>query len=123
MPAYIYRKGYAFNQMNFAGLLVGGMRLVYLLVFASGAFPVSTRSLSLLFISHDLRTPIQGLTLLLADQGRSGEDLSYLAQNLPMVKDELKTTNELLDNLLKWSQLQMTEGILFLEDNIEGATS
>ena len=277
MPAYLYRKGYAFNQMNFAGLLVGSLRLVYILVFVSGDYTLSTLllnalpvlgcllmmvfmylhfykttvlfsfllfpsllyimgwathdrgllpyfipyfifpffflnskrkillaflisagffaasffegffyssplpvprnntlelislagSLALTFISlysikfqvwlyekkikenkqllramninlnqqkeklfesnatkdklfsiisHDLRIPIQGLTLLLTNHGRPGEDLSYLAENLPMVKDELKTTNELLDNLLKWSRLQMSEEKLYFEE-------
>ncbi len=40
LPTYTYSKGYAFNQMNFAGLVIGLTRLLYLVFFSHlPAFP------------------------------------------------------------------------------------
>lgn len=57
-------------------------------------------------ISHDLRTPIYGMVMLLETEKDMPRE--YFQQLIPDFKTELKRTAELFDNLLNWASLQLS---------------
>ena len=75
-------------------------------------------------IGHDLRTPIQGMLLLLNTNMDSDESLEQLKDLLPDLKAELKKTSDLFENLLSWAKIQIKEASVSKEKiNISTLTS
>jgi signal transduction histidine kinase len=66
-------------------------------------------------ISHDLKTPLQSLQLLFELEENSQNTVESLLEVLPDVKNELKRTSDLFENLLHWARVQMREAKLHPE--------
>jgi two-component system, sensor histidine kinase and response regulator len=66
-------------------------------------------------ISHDLNTPIQGLQLLFEHEGNPEEMIASLVEVLPELKNELKKTSDLFENLLYWARMQIREAEVVTE--------
>jgi two-component system, sensor histidine kinase and response regulator len=61
-------------------------------------------------ISHDLNTPIQGLQLLFEHEESNPEEMiASLVEVLPELKNELRKTSDLFENLLYWAKMQIRE--------------
>lgn len=60
-------------------------------------------------IGHDLKTPIQGIYLLLQAEDDDEEAINQLKAVLPELKAELKRTSELFENLLIWAKTQIRD--------------
>jgi two-component system, sensor histidine kinase and response regulator len=66
-------------------------------------------------ISHDLNTPIQGLQLLFEHEGNPEEMIASLVDVLPELKNELRKTSDLFENLLYWAKMQIREAEVVTE--------
>lgn len=66
-------------------------------------------------ISHDLNTPIQGLQLLFEHEGNPEEMIASLVEVLPELKNELRKTSDLFENLLYWAKMQIREAEVVTE--------
>jgi two-component system, sensor histidine kinase and response regulator len=67
-------------------------------------------------ISHDLNTPIQGLQLLFEhDESNPEEMIASLVEVLPELKNELRKTSDLFENLLYWAKMQIREAEVVTE--------
>jgi two-component system, sensor histidine kinase and response regulator len=66
-------------------------------------------------ISHDMNTPIQGLQLLFEHEENPEEMIGSLMEVLPELKNELKKTSDLFENLLCWAKMQIREAEVVTE--------
>lgn len=60
-------------------------------------------------ISHDLRVPLTGMQMMLESVKDDDKKLATLKQLLPELREEMRYTNNLFENLLNWSKLQLKE--------------
>jgi two-component system, sensor histidine kinase and response regulator len=63
-------------------------------------------------ISHDIRSPLQGLYLIVDADINDELSLDTIKQILPQLKDELKKAFDLFDNLLNWAKIQIKEAVV-----------
>jgi two-component system, sensor histidine kinase and response regulator len=60
-------------------------------------------------ISHDLKTPIMSISMLLETDENNDDLVHTIKEILPDLRTEIKKTSDLFDNLLKWARLQIRE--------------
>jgi signal transduction histidine kinase len=63
-------------------------------------------------ISHDIRSPLQGLYLIVDADINDALSLETVKQILPELKEELKKAFDLFDNLLNWAKIQIKEAVV-----------
>lgn len=63
-------------------------------------------------ISHDIRSPLQGLYLIVDADINDNLSLETVKQILPELKGELKKAFDLFDNLLNWAKIQIKEATI-----------
>ncbi len=63
-------------------------------------------------ISHDLRSPIASIILLLREMNNAGLTYEEFSEFLPNLLGNMEQTSELLDNLLAWARSQIKETAL-----------
>lgn len=63
-------------------------------------------------ISHDIRSPLQGLYLIVDADINDNLSLETVKQILPELKEELKRAFDLFDNLLNWAKIQIKEAVI-----------
>lgn len=63
-------------------------------------------------ISHDIRSPLQGLYLIVDADINDNLSLETVKQILPELKEELKKAFDLFDNLLNWAKVQIKEAVI-----------
>jgi two-component system, sensor histidine kinase and response regulator len=63
-------------------------------------------------ISHDIRSPLQGLYLIVDADINDELSLETVKQILPELKEELKKAFDLFDNLLNWAKIQIKEAVV-----------
>ena len=63
-------------------------------------------------ISHDIRSPLQGLYLIVEADINDNLSLETVKQILPELKEELKKAFDLFDNLLNWAKVQIKEAMI-----------
>jgi len=63
-------------------------------------------------ISHDIRSPLQGLYLIVEADINDDLSLETVKQILPELKEELKKAFDLFDNLLNWAKVQIKEAMI-----------
>ncbi|MBL7703259.1 MAG: HAMP domain-containing histidine kinase [Ferruginibacter sp.] len=60
-------------------------------------------------ISHDIRSPLQGLYLIVEADINDNISLETIKEILPQLKEELKKAFDLFENLLNWAKMQIKE--------------
>lgn len=65
-------------------------------------------------ISHDIRSPLQGLYLIVDADINDELSLETVREILPQLKEELKKAFDLFDNLLNWAKIQIKEATVSL---------
>jgi len=63
-------------------------------------------------ISHDLRSPIGSMILLLREISESSMTVDEFNEHLPDLLGNMEQTSDLLDNLLAWARIQIRESAL-----------
>lgn len=58
-------------------------------------------------ISHDLRVPLTGMQMMLESVKDDDKKLATLKQLLPELREEMRYTNTLFENLINWAKIQL----------------
>jgi two-component system, sensor histidine kinase and response regulator len=66
-------------------------------------------------LSHDLKTSVYGIQLLLSKEKGAGKSMELLYEHLPTISNEVNNMADLFNNLVNWSKLQLQEAEIRIE--------
>ncbi len=66
-------------------------------------------------LSHDLKTSVYGIQLLLSKEKGAGRTKELLYEHLPTISAEVNSMADLFNNLINWSKLQLKEAEIRIE--------